>query len=92
MLSKVLKQQFEAKGFTVVLVYDSASAGGSRAERDRCYPVIYDIPRDIADKLDLEGNFNRILKAMVLAPYDYCLFKLHPDVNISDSCGHVVRI
>ena len=84
MLSKVLKQQFEAKGFTVVLVYDSASTGGSRAERDRCYPVIFDIPRDIADVLELEDTFYRLLKAMQMEPYDWKLFELSDDVNISD--------
>lgn len=84
MLSKVLKKQFEDKDFTCLLVFDSASAGGSRAERDRCYPVIYDIPRDIADSLELEDNFYRLLKAMHLEPYDWKLFELSDDVNISD--------
>ena len=92
MLSKVLKEQFEANDFTCLLVYDSASAGGSRAERDRCYPVIYDIPRDIADSLELEDNFYRLLKAMQLESYDWKLFELDDKVNISDPCGQVVRI
>ena len=31
-------------------------------ERARCYPVVLDIPRDIAEELDVEGIFVRVVR------------------------------
>ena len=54
---KMLQRQLYDKGFTVIACVDQASDGGSRVERARCYPVVLDIPRDVANALAVEACF-----------------------------------
>jgi len=41
---KMIKQQLEEEGFTVIICVYQTSDGGSRVEQARCYPVVLDIP------------------------------------------------
>ena len=73
---KLIKQQLEEEGFTVILCVDQASDGGSRVERARCYPVVLDIPRDIAEELDVEGNFVRVMRQCRIPQFPFEMFML----------------
>ena len=73
---KLIKQQLEEEGFTVILCVDPASDGGSRVERARCYPVVLDIPRDIADELAVEGNFVRVMRQRRIPQFPFEMFML----------------
>jgi site-specific DNA-cytosine methylase len=74
--NKLIKQQLEEEGFTVILCVDQASDGGSRVERARCYPVVLDIPRDIAEELDVEGNFVRVMRQCRIPQFPLEMFML----------------
>ena len=73
---KLMKQQLEDEGFTVLLCVDQATDGGSYVERARCYPVVLDIPRDIADELDVEANFARVLRRCRAPQFPFEAFTL----------------
>lgn len=81
MLFNVLKKQCQAKGFTVILVEDSATAGGSRTERDRLFPVMFDFDTSIADTLCVEENFFRVFHAMRMDPLPFSHFEMDDEVR-----------
>ena len=73
---KLIQQQLENNGFTVFLCVDQASDGGSRVERARCYPVVLDIPRDIADAMNVEANFFRVRQNCRIEQFPFESFTL----------------
>ena len=71
-----MKQQLEDEGFTVLLCVDQASDGGSYVERARCYPIVLNIPRDIADELGVEANFVRVFRQCRVPQFPFECFTL----------------
>jgi hypothetical protein len=76
----VIQTQFEDNKFTMLIVSDSATDGGSLVERDRVFPLAFDIPRNIANELQLEENYHRVLKAMRLKQYPFEFFHMDDEV------------
>ena len=73
---KLVKQLLEEEVFTVIICVYQASDGGSRVERARCYPVVLDIPRDIAEELDVEGIAVRVWRQRRIPQFPFDVFLL----------------
>ena len=68
---KWVKAQFEKDGFSVILLQSSAKRHGSRAERIRIFPLVFDIPRWAFDELKAEEFFFRTFDSLCLEPYQF---------------------